>query len=461
MENSSKANNNEGKIGMKCGVLFLGRKRGGFDPEWGEEMKSHIKEFFRKNGYDHCIPSERIADDNELRRAISVCREQGVRLLIATQPTVSDGRLAPILSQLWKDPIIFWSTTEKQTGEMISCNSLVGTHIFSSIFRKLHHPFELVYGHPDEVETKKQFDVACSLVSAAVALKSAKVGLIGQHAQGFINLAVDPYLLDQDIGAQLFHLSIPEFLDIFSSIDDAAVEKDVQQFRESGIPLKDVEPDELHTSSRYYLAFKELMNSENLDALTVRCWPELPNITGQWPYLALSRLISEGVPIVQEGDVDAAVCSLAAKFLGMGSLYMSDWMEHDENTITSWHTGSIALDFCEEVGSKFGPQVARHFNVKKPAVIEATIRSNMPITLFRLWSCDNSYHLTALEGKTIPPKRHLLGNNGLLEIDGVNVMEWFDDLVHQGLPHHVLISRGRHKTLLKHFARLMGLHFIE
>ena len=446
---------------IKFGVLFLGRKRPGFDPEWGKTVKKAIRDFLTSHRYDHVIPSDNIADDAALRAAVEFCRQAGAQTLLVTQPTVSDGRLAPVLAQLWTEPLVFWATTEKQTGEMISSNSLVGTHIFASLFRQLHRPFELVYGHPDEEQTRIQLDLALAVVAAAVELKNAKVGLIGQHAPGFINLAVDPARLSAALGVQLHHRSLHEFLHVLDAVGEQQVSSDVSAFRELGIPLKDVEPEDLNMASRFYLAFKKIMADEHLDALAVRCWPELPDITGQWPYVAISRMISERIAITQEGDVDGAVVILAAGTLGMGAVYMSDWLEHDESSITIWHTGAVPMELCEPIGSERGPRVAKHFNIRKPAVIEATLQTGLPITVFRLWSCDNQYRLTALEGRTISPKRQLLGNNGVAEIAGVNVMEWFDELIHQGLPHHVMIARGHHQGRLRRFARQTGISWIE
>jgi L-fucose isomerase-like protein len=442
---------------MKFGVLILGRKRPGFDPEWGKTVQIAIRAFLEKHHYDCFIPSDNIADDAGLREAVASCRQARVQTLVVTQPTVSDGRLAPVLSQLWKEPLIFWATTEKQTGEMISANSLVGTHIFASLFRQLRRPFELVYGHPEEEQTKAQLDLALALVAASVKLAGAKIGLIGQHAPGFINLAVDPDLLSVSLGVQLHHMSLHEFLAVFESFSEQEVADDVAAFGELGIPLKDVKPEELATASRFYLAFKHLMTAEHLDALATRCWPELPNITGQWPYVAISRLLSDQVPITQEGDVDAAVMALAAGPLGLGPVYLSDWLEHDDACVAIWHTGSVPLDLCEPVGSERGPRVAQHFNIHKPAVIEATLKTDMPVTLFRLWSCDGDYRLTALEGRTIAPKRHLLGNNGVARIEGVNVIRWFDDMIHEGLPHHLIVARGHHRERLRRFARQLGI----
>ena len=80
------------------------------------------------------------------------------------------------------------------------------------------------------------------------------------------------------------------------------------------------------------------------------------------------------------------------------------------------------------------PRIARHFNIKKPAVIEATIRAGMPVTLFRFWRLDGKYLMTAREGETIKPRRHLMATNGLAKMKA-DPGEWFENLCHAGMPH--------------------------
>jgi hypothetical protein len=40
-------------------------------------------------------------------------------------------------------------------------------------------------------------------------------------------------------------------------------------------------------------------------------------------------------------------------------------------------------------------------------------------------------------------------------------MEWFDELIHQGLPHHVMIARGHNGGRLRRFARQTEISWIE
>jgi hypothetical protein len=67
--------------------------------------------------------------------------------------------------------------------------------------------------------------------------------------------------------------------------------------------------------------------------------------------------------------------------------------------------------------------------------------------------------LAGFEGRTVAPTRHLLGVNGVFESKSVNIVDWFDDMVHEGMPHHICIAPGHFEGTLKRFARLTGMRW--
>lgn len=442
------------------GLLVMGRKRPGFDPAWGAEVRARIGEAIEELPWHVIVPSENIADDAELSRVIDVCRARSVDVLVLVQPTISDGRLAPLLARFWNRPLVLWATTERRDGEMISANSLVGTHVMAATLRQLGHPMEFVYGAPEEAETRSALRRAVSAVHAATSIRSTKLGLIGYHAPGFVDFHSDPVFLAEQLGAQLYHMSTPELVDMVNAWDDAELEETVASFRSLPVDLTTELPvpleEALAMQARYYRSFRELFAKDRFDALAFRCWPDLPTLTGHWPYLALARLVSEGFPVAMEGDVDGAICSRIAESAGIGPVYLSDWLEHDRSTITIWHTGAAPIQYARTAPGQGAPAIGVQFNNKKPAVLESTIRSGMEATLFRLWRFEGRYHMTALEGRTIEPRHHLLATNGLFETDDADVREWFDERVQIGMPHHVCLVEGSHRELLRRIARLSG-----
>ena len=460
MKHSEKMSSTPHQKQTKLGVIFLGRRRPGFDMDWGRRQEEKTRGWLRQGEFAVFEPTEKAVDDPSLRRAVAACAEQGVEALLLLQTTMGDGRLAPTLAQLWPDPLVLWATPEKSDGDMISSCSLVGAHAWASTLRQMGHSFEVVYGDPDAPETRQQLNEAVRLAATARGLRSARLGLVGGQAPGYFAMGADPFTIHQGLGAQVQTFSLLEFANVVNGLSDDAVAEDVANVKALGLPHKDTSDEDLPMASRLYLGMRSFLDTEGLDAMTIRCWPELPNTFGQWPYLGIARLTDEGRAVACEGDADGALSAWIGESLGMGRCYLTDWLEHDQETITLWHGGAAPMGLCAPVGEPGGPRIARHFNIKKPAVVEATLREKMPITVLRFWRCDGDYFLTAREGQTIKPKRHLMGTNALARLDKQDPRAWFEELCHAGMPHHVAVFEGHHAAMLKRLARALSIQFI-
>jgi len=440
---------------LKLGLVFLGRRRPGFDMEWGGRMEERVRSRLPRLGFDIIEPADKAIDDESFRRALEACRLQQADVLLLLQTTMADGRLASTLAQLWLDPPVLWATPEKQQGDMISSCSLVGMHVWASTLRQMGHVFEIVYGDPDDVVAQGQLSEAVRLAATIRRLRSARIGVIGGQAPGYFAMSADPFTIHQGLGVQVQSYSLNEFADVVHGFGEDAVKEDVAATKSLGLEHKDTCDEDLPMASRLYLAMRAYLDDESLNALSVRCWPEMPNLFGQWPYLGIGRLVEEGRAVACEGDVDGALTAWIGESLGMGRCYLSDWLEHDDETITLWHGGAAPVSLSPPGSEPGSPRIARHFNIRKPAVLEATLREEMPVTIFRLWRCDSAYHLSAREGETIKPKRHLMGTNALARLTHQRPDEWFEELCHQGMPHHVAVFPGHYETLLKRFGRIL------
>jgi L-fucose isomerase-like protein len=443
------------------GVLIFGRKRPGFDQEWNKTIRERVLSTLKNLGFT-CFGSDSpVLDDETIHAAMDQIEHAKCQALVVVQPSLTDGQFALTISQRWPDPVILWATPERPGDGKVSSCSLVGQHLWASIYRQAHRPFEFVYGDPDEINADLLRAIA--VVGAVSRLRRAKVGVIGTHAPGFIDLAADPFLIRQTFGMQLQSLSLPQFIDRVNNVAEEAVERDLKEIHKLGLIQGDTKkpaPDELlAVNSRFYLSMTDLMKEMNLNALTLQCWPELPVIVGQWAYFAVSRLTAAGNAVSIEGDVDGAISSLIGTFLGVGPGFLTDWLEHDASTIFFWHPGMAPLDMCNPIGSQNGPTLGEHFNGLRPFVVDGDIQTNQPVTVSRLWRCDNRYHLTAFEGRAIPPKRRVSGNSLLVQIDGKPVPEHFQKLIHAGMPHHVLVHFGSHAETFRRLAHLLALEW--
>ena len=445
---------------LKLGVIFLGRRRPGFDMEWGRRMEERVRDRLKQTAFEVFEPAEKAIDEVSLNRALTACEQAQVEAILLLQTSMGDGRLAPTLAQRWPDPPVLWATPEKPNGDMISSCSLVGAHCWASVLRQMGHAFEVVYGDPDDSETQQRLSESVRRAATVRRLRAVRLGIIGGQAPGYFAMSADPFVIHRALGAQVQTYSLLEFANAVNGLNQEAVTEDVARVKALGMPHKDTTDEDLPMASRLYLGMRSFIQGENLDALTIRDWPEMPNTFGQWPYLGVARLADEGCAVGIEGDADGALSAWIAESLGLGRCYLSDWLEHDKETITLWHGGAAPMSLCEPAGQPGSPRIARHFNIKKPAVVEATIRANMQVTIFRFWRLDGKYLLTAREGTTLRPRRHLMATNGLARLDEENPHEWFEELCHLGMPHHVAVAAGHHAASLRRFGRALKMQFV-
>lgn len=448
------------------GVMILGRKRPGFDQEWNQIICRRSIAALKDLGYSTVGADEPVTDDASITAALDKMQQAKCGALVMLQPSMGHGQLALTVAQRWTDPVVLWATPERPGDGKVSSCSLVGQHLWGSSLRQAGHSFEFVYGDPDDSGLRADLVRAIAIARSVNGLRQAKVGVIGTHAPGFIDLASDTFLMRRTLGVQILPLSLPQYIERVHALPEQAVRKDVERVLDMKLPMNGVTAEALPVNSRCYLAMLELIEEENLDGLAVQCWPELPNIVGQWPYLAIARLSTEGRAVAMEGDVDGCVGGLMSSLLGLGPGFLTDWLEHDRNSIFFWHPGMAPMTMCDPTGSEGGPLLTTHFNIVKPLVVDAQIKVGEPVTITRLWRCDNRYHMTAFEGRTIAPRRKLTGNSALVELSesdvvaGGSVPERFDRLLHAGMPHHVLMSFGNHAEAFRRLARALQVEWL-
>jgi L-fucose isomerase-like protein len=448
------------------GVLSIGRKRAGFDQQWNQVMRSKAAAALAATGMRTVGGDDApVVDEQTTRAALDRLRSAGCTALLVLQPSMGNGQLAMTVAQQWAGPVVLWATPERPDADKVSSCSLVAQHLWASLLRQMRRPFEFVYGHPQDSTLRDALRSAFAVCNAFAIVRQARIGIVGSHAPGFISMEADPFAIQQQLGVQLQRLSLPQFIDRVTGMADAAVQADVARARELKLAMNGVVEADLAVNSRYYLALRELIAEEQLDALAIQEWPELPNVLGQWPYPAIARLSEEGQIVELEGDVDGAVTALAGRALGAGVGYLTDWLEHDARTIHFWHPGMAPLGWLNRPGAEDGPSLGRHFNIDKPLVVDGPIQIDMLITVARFWRCDGRYSGLAFEGRTIRNSRQLTGNTALVEValDGLpgrDVFESFDTLLHAGLPHHVALFRGHHRVAFQRLARMLRVQWV-
>jgi L-fucose isomerase-like protein len=96
-------------------------------------------------------------------------------------------------------------------------------------------------------------------------------------------------------------------------------------------------------------------------------------------------LFAIGFPIACEGDIDGALGGLIGKLLGCGPVYLSDWLEHDSNTVTLWHGGMAPVQVY--VRRKSQTDFKNNSAARGSGLNHRQKVQNLEKALITFWSC--------------------------------------------------------------------------
>ncbi len=172
----------------------------------------------------------------------------------------------------------------------------------SATLRQLGFEVETVFANLDWQLAEVQLIRGVRIAFAKRFLAKAKVGLVGYQAPGFQDFHPDPFRMRKTFGTIMLHLGLGEYKAAAASITAEDFEADLDKVKSYGWPLaKGATSEDVTASTKHYVAMKSLIAEHNLDAIAVRCWPEMPNDPGldSWCYMALARLATEGKCIIK------------------------------------------------------------------------------------------------------------------------------------------------------------------
>ena len=125
------------------------------------------------------------------------------------------------------------------------------------------------------------------------------MALIGHQAPGFTDFHPNPFLMSQTFGVVFQHVGLTEYTAAaLEAVTQEEVEADMDRVAHQ-FPFKALDTGfgceirDIAASSRHYLAMKKLVRDNNIDALAIRCWPE---VSEAHAHSALSTQITPSYP---------------------------------------------------------------------------------------------------------------------------------------------------------------------
>ena len=224
-------------------------------------------------------------------------------------------------------------------------------------------------------------------------IASARLGVIGQPSDWLIGSQIDYEHATHHWGTEFVDIELDQVYQALEKVDTAKAKRIAADFLENATEIVESNAADLVDASKIYLALKEVITKNDLDALTIRCFDIVTelNTTG---CLALALLNNEGLVSGCEGDIPAAFTMFLAHQLTGQMPFMANPAAIDKNK------DEILFAHCTVATDISSDYIIRsHFETGIGVGIQGILEEG-PVTVFKIGGAGLEQYFVA-EGEII------------------------------------------------------------
>jgi len=207
--------------------------------------------------------------------------------------------------------------------------------------------------------------------------KRARIGIVGTPSDWLIASCPNPKVISDKWGLEVIPLVLGNLPKLMEQYSREEIEPTLNSFVSRAKEVAEASHQDLENGVRVYLALKEILKENRLDALTIRCFDLVVDhqTTGCF---ALSQLLDEGVIAGCEGDIVSTIGMVLSKEL----LDEIPWMANPAQLCS--HENTLWLAHCTVPKTLIDSyKIRSHFESGLGVGIEGHFPQG-PVTLMRL-----------------------------------------------------------------------------
>ena len=404
-------------------------------------------------------PEGLITSEKEALAGAEFLDREGIDLLVMHFVTFPAGALIPVIAERITAPIVLLANPEEPgPGKMWEQNSFCGANLGAFVMRRLGKQYGYLKVLPKETPAAlRNFVAAARCIKA---MKNCRIGLAGGRVPGFYTSNFDEMKTRAKFGVAVEVADLVEVVDTAEKLTPEQLAEAKAVVKRSSCKVCNVSDHDLELAARMFGAFKAMTVKYNLEALAIRCWPELSDIFGIAPCAVIGMLNDCGIPSSCEGDVPGAVTMAMIKELAGGGIPLFvDLISYDEkaNTGVVWHCGAAPVSLCR----KFEETEYRlHFRVdggdKKGVTNDFSLKPG-PVTLAKLdQDVDGHFRMLIAKGEAIDTEPFIRGNPLTIRFEAP-VRRLIDAIMLKGFEHHYTVIHADVKEELLQYCAWMGI----
>jgi L-fucose isomerase-like protein len=297
---------------------------------------------------------------------------------------------------------------------------------------------KILHGEIEDLVAEIEELAEYKLVRDSIA--EARLGVIGEPSDWLIGSQIDYEHAAHHWGTEFIDIELDEVYQALEKVDSAKAKRIAADFLENAAKIVESNESELVEASKIYLALKEVIANNDLDALTIRCFDivmEL-NTTG---CLALALLNNEGLVSGCEGDIPAAFTMFLAHQLTGVMPFMANPAAIDKNKdeILFAHC-TVATDISQDY------IIRSHFETGIGVGIQGILEEG-PVTVFKIGGAGLEQYFVA-EGEII---ENMDSPNACRTQLKISLPQSSDYFLNDAIGNHHLIIPGYHADKINEF----------
>jgi len=408
-----------------------------------------------------------------VERAVAGFERDGMDVILVALLSYSPSLIAAPALKRTHLPIVVWNTQELLSvdtsygdAELIANHGVHGTHDLCNVLVRAGVPFCYVTGHVDDrkaiASLADHFQAAC----AVGRLRRARLGLLGYPFPGMGDFGLDTTQMATSLGCAWEALSLSEYNRRAGKADPGMVAKLVAEYRRCYEIGPNIAEEDLAAAARAEIAMRGIVRDYRLDAYSYQflSFGE-DDRTETLPFVAASRLLSEGIGFGGEGDLIAAAHSALLGWLHPPASF-------SEMFTIDFGGNAVLLSHMGEANVAMARKDRKVRMVRRPGPIVPTRGSQLalvtafdpgPATLTALTlAAGTRWRILAsrITVEDFGPLPQLAVPHSKVRPAG-DVCEFLTAYACAGGPHHLAICFGDARPKLALAARYLGAEYVE
>jgi L-fucose isomerase-like protein len=399
-------------------------------------------------------PDDLIMDMGGVEYAIALFDDEATDLLILFQASFADSTMALRLMESIDAPLLLWAVPEERTGGRLRLNSFCGINLAGHGLTRAGYTYEYIYASPDDATALRKIEAIARAAVVKKRLQSARIGRVGVNPDGFDTCLVNQDGLKTTLGLDIVQLELADVFAGSRTAHPAKVGAIAEQVKARVAGVDALDQTATNGTLGAYVTLNDMAETQKLDGLAVRCWPEFFTELGCSACGAMSMLSDKMTPCSCEADVNGTITQLILQWLSGEAAFGSDLVSFDvdEDIAILWHCGLAPLSMADP---DVQPQATIHSNRKMPLLMEFPLKPGR-VTLARLSEATGEFRLVIGGGEMIKAPPSFTGTTGTVRFDS-GAQAVMDTIMNEGLEHHLSLTYGDHREALVALAKMLDM----